>query len=136
MRREQRLRRRRDFDAVYREGRPAHGDFLSLRTRPNGLEYSRFGFAVNKRAGGAVTRNRVKRRLRAALTSLGLPGGWDVVVSARAPAATVPYDDLVRVLSAALRRGRVLPVGESQSSKAADEGRDGTPAIPESQPNP
>ena len=117
MRREQRLRRRRDFDAVYRGGRPAHGDFLSLRVLRNGLEQSRFGFAVNKRAGGAVTRNRIKRRLRAAITALAVPGGWDVVVSARAPAATVPYDDLVRVLTAALRRARVLPtVGNRQQA--------------------
>jgi ribonuclease P protein component len=108
MRREQRLRRRRDFDAVYRTGRPVHGDFLSLRVHRTDLEHSRVGFAVNKRAGGAVTRNRIKRRLRAAIASLALPGGWDVVVSARAPAATVPYDELVRVLTSTLRRARIL----------------------------
>jgi ribonuclease P protein component len=107
MRREQRLRHRRDFEALSRQGRSLSGPLLAIRTRRNGLDESRFGFAVGKRVGKAVVRNRVKRRLRAAVGQLGPAGGWDVLISARAPAAAVGYDELVRALADLLVRARV-----------------------------
>lgn len=116
MKRSERLRRRQDFAAVHREGRSTSGDLLVLRTRPNELPYNRYGFSVGKRVGKAVVRNRVKRRLRAALTILAAPlaaaaaaGGRDVVIIARAPAAAVDYDELARALARLLRRARLLP---------------------------
>jgi ribonuclease P protein component len=109
MRRHQRLRRRQDFAAVYRKGRPVNGELLAIRALRNDRDHCRFGFAVNKRVGKAVVRNRVKRRLRAAATALAPAGGWDVVVTARAPAAAVTYDELVRALAALFTRARILP---------------------------
>lgn len=55
---------------------------------------ARVGLAVGRRAGGAVVRNRVKRRLRAAAAEAGLPSGADYVVMAAASAASVPFDAL------------------------------------------
>lgn len=54
---------------------------------------ARFGFVVSKRVGGAVQRNLVKRRLRAAsFESLrSRPSGADVVVRAQPAAASADY---------------------------------------------
>lgn len=117
MRREQRLRRPQDFDAVFRRGRPAGGDLLAVRAVPNGLDHCRFGFSVSKRVGHAVIRNLVKRRLRAAASALAPRGGWDIVIIARAPAAQVDYDELVRGLRHGLTRARVLPFEQASSPK-------------------
>jgi ribonuclease P protein component len=119
MRRSQRLRHRRDVVAVQREGRAVHGDLLSLRVRPTGLPQSRFAFAVSRRVGKAVARNRVKRRLRAAVAELHPPGGFDVIVTARAPAAEATYHELKAALAQLLRRARVLerrPYGPAPGS--------------------
>src|SRR5579862_105718 len=94
MRREQRLRRACDFAAVHRRGRTHGGGVLSVRTLPNGLPVSRAGFVVSKRLGKAVTRNRVKRRLRAAYDAIGAVPGYDLVVIARPEAATCDYQSL------------------------------------------
>lgn len=109
MRREQRLRRPADFTAVHRRGRAQSGALLVVRSLPNGLEVSRAGFVVSKRLGGAVVRNRVKRRLRAALDEMNLIPGFDVVVIARPEAATAHYAQLCAALASALGRLNLLP---------------------------
>jgi ribonuclease P protein component len=62
------------------------------------------GLIVPRTVGGAVTRNRVKRRLRAALRAgIGrLDAGSLVVVRARPAASTVSYRALAADLDAAL----------------------------------
>ncbi|MGB9886102.1 MAG: ribonuclease P protein component [Moorellales bacterium] len=79
---DRRLRRRLEVAAVYRQGRAAFGRYVAVRWRPNGLEVSRFAFAVSRRAGKAVARNRWRRLLREAVRRLScrVVPGHDVVV--------------------------------------------------------
>jgi ribonuclease P protein component len=84
--RRHRLSRSRDFDAVYRHGRSASTRFLVLYwfPRDDGDPGSRLGIAVPRKTGGAVTRNRLKRRLREAWRQLpSRPEGCDYVLVAR-----------------------------------------------------
>lgn len=71
---------------------------------------ARAGFAVGKKVGKAVVRNRVKRRLRAALAALRprLVGSPWVMVVAKAPAAGAAYADLAASLEKALGKAGVL----------------------------
>jgi ribonuclease P protein component len=69
MKRRHRLSRSRDFDAVYRHGRSTATRYLVLYAFPREEaegEGPRLGLAVSRQLGGAVERNRLKRRLRAA----------------------------------------------------------------------
>jgi ribonuclease P protein component len=88
VKRRNRLSRSRDFDAVYRHGRSTATRYLVLYTFPRPEadgEGPRLGLAVSRQLGGAVDRNRVKRRLRAAFDELadGLSGDYDYVLIAR-----------------------------------------------------
>lgn len=81
---------------------------LEARSRPGDAESpARFGFTVSKKIGGAVVRNRVRRRLRALVAGLG-PGaarqGCDYVLIARPGAAERAYRDLKTDLEQALDR--------------------------------
>ena len=87
MQRDQRLRRRKDFAAAYRKGRVQGNRLLVVRINPNEGDITRFGFVAGKVVGGAVIRNRVKRRLREAARSLDTKPGLDVVIGARKAAA-------------------------------------------------
>jgi ribonuclease P protein component len=110
MRPDQRLRRKSDFEAVYKAGRTEGNRLLVVRTRPNGVDTTRFGFVTTKALGNAVVRNRTKRRLRALAAPLVVADGLDVVVSARKPAATAPFVELDRALRSLLARVGALAV--------------------------
>lgn len=98
MQRRNRLSRSRDFDAVYRHGRSVSTRFLVLyrferEDDPEGE--ARLGIAVPKKIGGAVTRNRIKRRLREVWRELlpDIPRGADYVLLVRAPLAEAEDKD-------------------------------------------
>ena len=108
MRRELRLRNRKDFDAVFQRGRSWNNDLLVLRTLPNNLEHNRTGFVTSKRVGKAVVRNRVRRRLREAIRVMPLAPGYDLVVSAKSRTADADFHQLKRAAENLLRRAGLL----------------------------
>jgi len=85
-----RLRRLADFQRVYDRRRSASDAQLLAFGCENGLDYPRLGVSVSRKVGGAVVRNRWKRRLRDAFrtTRSELPRGIDLVLIPRA--ATEP----------------------------------------------
>ncbi|HZS14160.1 MAG TPA: ribonuclease P protein component [Candidatus Dormibacteraeota bacterium] len=99
MKRRERLSGRRRFAAV-RAGRASAGTAaLRVHVAANGLPHARLGFAVPKSAGGAVERNTIRRRLRAALEPHRPElAGLDVVVSASAAVLAMRFADLATEL--------------------------------------
>ena len=102
-----RLRSSADFGLTVRRGRRAGTRTLVVHiSRASAQEPARVGFVVGKPVGGAVVRNRTKRRLRALVRPL-LPQvlpGTRVVVRANPAAATAPTAVLERDLASALTR--------------------------------
>ena len=111
------LTRSADFAAVRREGRSWSSGLLVLWARPNGLDVSRFGFSVSKAVGGAVVRNRVKRRLRETARLTGVQQGWDLVLVARKDAGSADFSMLNTSMTSLLRRAGVLEAGAARADK-------------------
>jgi ribonuclease P protein component len=61
---EERIRRKRDFIDLYRDGHRLRGRYFTLVYRSGPLGHSRLAVVVSKKVGPAVVRNRVKRRIR------------------------------------------------------------------------
>jgi ribonuclease P protein component len=102
-----RLRSTAEFGVTVRRGRRAGTRTLVVHVaRPSSEGPVRVGFVVGKPVGGAVVRNRTKRRLRALVRPLlpqVLPGAR-VVVRANPPAAAAETPVLQRDLASALTR--------------------------------
>jgi ribonuclease P protein component len=99
-----------DFAALQGQGSVRSNPLLVVRVRRNDLEASRFGLSTGRKLGGAVVRNRVRRRIREALRVMApsFQPGWDVLIIARPPVIAADYEALTVALQSLLRRGGVL----------------------------
>jgi ribonuclease P protein component len=94
---DQRLTRTRDFAAVREGGKSWTGRclILAIRSRPDAIQ-AHAGFTTTKRIGNAVTRNRVRRRLRMIVRDNfpRLTVTHDIVTIAKYPAVKADYASL------------------------------------------
>ncbi len=90
-----------------------------LRTEPGSAnDPPRFGFTVTKAIGGAVERNRIRRRLKAAVTALAATSarpGHDYVLIARKDALDLPFATLKKDLERAFHRVHHAPAAKPRS---------------------
>jgi ribonuclease P protein component len=103
----ERLKKRADFLACAQAPSCARGSVV-VQARPRDAEpLVRAGFTATRRIGGAVVRNRAKRRMREAarllLPELASPG-FDYVFIARGGLVTRPWDRLLDDVKSALLR--------------------------------
>jgi ribonuclease P protein component len=98
------MRRRRDFDRTFREGRKAGGKNCVVHALALPGEGRLLGVVCGRRVGGAVVRNRVKRRLREIFRTHPeyFRDGWWFVAVAKPPAADLTFRELEREVTAAL----------------------------------
>ena len=96
--------RRGDFDAVYRAGKRRSSSHFTVFFRANALPRTRFGFSIKKALGGAVVRNRIRRRIREIVRNHRpeIPAGWDIVIHPKSTVARAEFAalaaDLLRML--------------------------------------
>ena len=105
------LRRRDDFQAVVRSGASHSSRTLVLRALATGSPDTRIGLATPQAIGGAVQRNRVRRRLRELVRERygEMGSGWDVLIIAKPQAATATWEELRTEVGVLLTRAGALP---------------------------
>ena len=104
------LSRPQDFAAFQGNGTSRSHPLLIARFRRTDLETTRFGLSTGRTLGGAVVRNRVRRRLREALRVMApsFQPGWDVLIIARPAIVEADQDTLVGALRRTLVKGGAL----------------------------
>ncbi len=99
-----------DFEAIQAGGTSRSHPLMTARFLRTDSDGVRFGFATGRPLGGAVVRNRARRRLREALRVMApsFQPGWDVLIIARPALVGADHEALVEALELLLRRGGVL----------------------------
>src|SRR5262245_61457365 len=101
-----RLRKSRDFRQVYRQGRSWAHPAAVLYAQRQPPPAKRFGVSASKKLGGAVQRNRIRRRLMAICRQFEpcVPPGIDLVFVARPAALGMKPPELQAAIETLLRR--------------------------------
>lgn len=107
----ERLRRRADFKAVAGGGKVQRAGFVLQVLKISGGEGQRpprIGFTVTRKTGNAVVRNRIRRRLRAAVNVVSeqFETATDYVLIGRHAALTLQFQRLVTDLQSGLAASR------------------------------
>jgi ribonuclease P protein component len=102
LRKEERLRRKGDFETIAKEGARKHTKNFLVISRMNDQGYSRLGAVASKRVGKAVERNRVKRLMREFFrrNKDRLPPSTDYIIVGKRGAQDLQYDQVAAELSA------------------------------------
>lgn len=107
------LRRKADFDAIGRSGSVRSTRLLVLRYVRTGRPETRVGMSTPRSLGGAVQRNRVRRRLRELVREQlrerhdTMGAGWDLLLIARPEAATASHAELREALRSLVERSEI-----------------------------
>lgn len=85
----------------------AHPLVLLIASQSKG-EQCRYGVTARRTFGGAVKRNRAKRRMRTALQGFTLNPGWDLILVARPGLDEVAWDELTKAIGDLLKKAGVI----------------------------
>ena len=117
-----RLKRRADYQNVYKHGVRVTGRHVVLFLLQSREQAGRFGVTASRRIGGAVVRTRAKRRLRELYRLHRRDGegrSYDIVANARRSSATAPWAEIEEDFVSCLRRGRLLTTGRCRGGAPA-----------------
>ena len=110
-----RLRNRKDFQKVYRQGIRRSGHYLTLRAwqekKQQEVKPSCFGISISRKVSKkAVVRNRIKRQLKGAIRELltQISPGWKIVLVVKPEARGCEYEHFLRELKKLLTKAEVL----------------------------
>ncbi|MCQ2795328.1 MAG: ribonuclease P protein component, partial [Bacilli bacterium] len=84
MKRENRIRKNSDFKEIISKHHVIKSNEFTIYTNQNSLDHTRIGISVSSKIGNAVTRNKIKRQIKAIIKDLmKLDKNVDIVIIVR-----------------------------------------------------
>ncbi len=108
---ENRLKKKKEFEMVFKNGRSIKGQDFFLKYLGNGTNKTKIGFVVSKKVSKkAVERNKTKRRLREAFRIIDeeMKDGISIVVVAYPSLKARKFSEIRQEIEGALKKGELL----------------------------
>ncbi|MCR4668456.1 MAG: ribonuclease P protein component [Clostridia bacterium] len=104
------LRRKADFDALYKKGRSVGDKYVVIFCRENGTPINRTAFLASKKVGNSVARNRARRLMKESvrLSRENIGNGFDLIFIARSTINGKKCGEVRRSIESGLRRLGVM----------------------------
>lgn len=105
-----RLRNKNDFAKVFKHGKAAANHQFVVYVKKSQAESFRFGVSASKKIGGAVVRNRIRRRVKEIVRQMEpeIRKRVDIVCIVRKPALELDHEGLQRSLRHVFRRAELI----------------------------
>lgn len=115
MKREDALKKKKEFRYTYRVGKATSHRLFAVVVAPRRSGETRVGISVSKKQGNSVRRNRIKRRMREAVTPLipYMRAGINVIFVVRDGVAEEPFSDLCAAVQQTLERAGAIKRSQS-----------------------
>lgn len=119
MRKSFRVKKEKDFNAIFKEGESVANRKFVIYRLGNQQQHFRVGLSVSKKLGNAVTRNQIKRRIRHVLieNSNQIVDNVDFVVIARKGVETLEYAEIEQNLLHVLKLAKIFQEGNRSEEK-------------------
>jgi len=104
------LKKKKDFEKVYKGGQGFKESFLYLKVAKNSLKNSRFGFVVStKFSKKAPLRNKVKRRLREAVRAklAETKKGLDVIITVKPGSEIADFQEIQEKVDKLFKKAKI-----------------------------
>lgn len=108
---ENRLKKEKEFEAVFKGGRLVKGNSIFLKYLANGTDKTKVGFVVSKKVSKlAVERNKTKRRMReyVRLRKKEIKDGLSIIFIALPQAKSMDYEDIKKDLESLFNKGELI----------------------------
>ena len=104
------LRKKDDFDRIYKNGRSLGERYVVIFFQRNNLGYNRTAFLASKKVGNSVQRNRAKRLMKESFRLLQeeIKIGYDFIIIARKPILSCKMENVKESMSRALEKGKLF----------------------------
>ena len=124
------LKKNHEFRRLYNKGKSAASHCAVVYCRRNGSKENRLGITVSTKIGGAVQRNRVRRRLKEIyrLNEKKILSGYSIVIVARMKSRFVGFAELESSVLGLFRKLNLLADGQADKSYRPDAMRSSTVA--------
>ena len=92
------LKKNRDFQTIYKNGKSQANRYLVMYLSENSIGRNRVGISVSKKVGNSVVRHHLTRLIRESyrLHEEMFHSGWDIVVVVRVSAKDISFQDMER----------------------------------------
>ena len=104
------LKKNRDFQTIYKNGKSQANRYLVMYLSENSIGRNRVGISVSKKVGNSVIRHRLTRLVRESyrLHENMFNSGLDIVVVARKSASASDYHDLEKSFLNLAKRHKII----------------------------
>lgn len=105
-----RLKNKREFDVVYKNGKSYWNRNLILYVNKNSLDYNRIGYSITKKVGNSVVRNKIRRRMKEIyrLNLDDMDVGYDFILIPKKNTAEIPYEQLESAMLHIFKISKIL----------------------------
>jgi len=109
LKKENRLKKKKDFDSIYKKGKTIAGKLVFLKILKNNLDINRFGFVVSKKISKkAVIRNKIKRRLREIIKKEIIKKGFDIIINTNLEILNKDYNKIRLEIRNLFKKAKLL----------------------------